>query len=146
MSTSTLQLDCPHCHTTNRIPEARVNDGPRCGACKAPILSGAPLSLTQANFMPLARSLDKPLLVDFWAPWCAPCRSFAPTYSQVAQQRNDVVFAKVDTEAESFLGQQFGIRSIPTLALFKRGQELARISGALPASELGRWIDTASNS
>jgi thioredoxin 2 len=137
-----MQISCPHCHKPNRFPIDRIAQDPLCGACKKSLLS-APIELNQGNFAEATGQTHLPVLVDFWAPWCGPCTQFAPTFTTAAQRyANQVVFAKVNTEAEQLLGSQFQIRSIPTLAVFKGGKELDRLSGALRPPELDQYVNT----
>lgn len=137
-----MQISCPHCHKQNRFPIDRIAQDPICGACKNSLLS-LPIELNQANFAKMSGQSDLPVLVDFWAPWCGPCTQFAPTFTAAAQKfANQLVFAKVNTETEQLLGSQFQIRSIPTLAVFKGGKELDRLSGALRPVELEQYINT----
>jgi thioredoxin 2 len=137
-----MQISCPHCYKKNRFPIDRLTQDPICGACKNSLLS-LPIELNQANFAEMSGQSDLPVLVDFWAPWCGPCTQFAPTFSAAAQKfAGQLIFAKVNTEAEQQLGSQFQIRSIPTLAVFKGGKELDRLSGALRPAELEQYINT----
>lgn len=135
-----IQLNCPHCHTANRIPEERLADHPVCGSCRQPLLDA--VHAMDASTLPQALGQSAlPVIVDFWAPWCAPCRSFAPTFATAAQRHGGkLLFTKVDTEAEQAIGVRFQIRSIPTLAVFQGGQELGRVSGALPPAQLESLI------
>ncbi len=136
-----LIVVCPHCHAANRIPADRLADGGSCGKCKAQLFAGEPVELGAANFDTHAERSDIPLLVDFWAPWCGPCRSMAPAFAQAAKQLEpEFRLAKVNTEDEPQLAARFGIRSIPTLALFRNGREVARQSGAMDAASLIRWV------
>ncbi|MHB1075814.1 thioredoxin TrxC [Thiobacillus sp.] len=132
---------CPHCHAVNRVPAARLAQDPRCGQCHQPLFTGHPVALTAAIFDRHIQRSDIPVLVDFWAPWCGPCKMMAPQFEQVARLLEPGVrLVKVDTEAEQQLGAQFGIRSIPTLALLAGGREVARQPGAMGAQEIVRWV------
>jgi thioredoxin 2 len=137
----TVHVVCPHCQTPNRLARERLGDGARCGNCKQPLLPGRPIELTKAAFERHLGADTLPLVVDFWAPWCAPCRMMAPAYEPAAAQlAPEVRLAKVDTEAEPELATRFAIRAIPTLIAFKDGREVARRSGASDLPGLVQWI------
>lgn len=132
-----LHLVCPHCAAVNRVPAARLADAPSCGKCARPLFTGHPVELDAARFDHYIGRNDIPVLVDFWAPWCAPCRQMAPAFAQAAGMLEPSVrLAKVDTEAQQALAARFGIRSIPTLVRLERGRETGRDSGALPAARI----------
>lgn len=133
-------IPCPACNGLNRIPSERLGDAPRCGRCKSPVLPNAPITLNQASFAAQLKG-DLPLLVDVWADWCGPCKAFAPTFAQAAAQlQGRCRLGKLDSEANPQLSAQLGIRSIPSLILFRGGVEVARQSGALPLPQLLAWL------
>ena len=136
-----MELVCPNCGVVNRVPAERLSDKPQCGKCGSALLPGRPIDLTAQAFEKFVTRTELPVVVDFWAPWCGPCKMFAPVFSQVAAELDTrFCFAKVNTEAEQTLAAKYGIRSIPTLAIFAAGKETARLSGALDAAGLKRWL------
>ena len=135
-----LHLVCPHCHSINRVPTARLGEQPNCGQCHQPIFAGQPLELTGSTFERYINKNDVPVLVDFWAPWCGPCKMMAPAFKEAAALLEPHVrLAKVNTDVEQTVGAQYRIRSIPTLILFKGGRELARQAGAMTTRDIVRW-------
>ncbi|MCG2586344.1 thioredoxin TrxC [Massilia sp. TS11] len=137
-----MHFVCPACSATNRVPEARLADGPVCGRCGAELAPAEPIALTDATLPAYLAKSEQPVLIDFWAAWCGPCKMMAPQFAQAARQRGDVRFVKVDTDACPQASARFQIRSIPTLALFVGGREVGRVAGAMSAADLQRWLDT----
>jgi len=136
-------LVCPHCDAVNRIPAEKLSANPRCGRCKEPLFTGSPVELSDRNFDKHLKRNDVPLVVDFWAPWCGPCKMMAPHFKSVtAQMEPRVRFAKLNTEQAQRTAAQYNIRSIPTVAIFTNGREVARQAGALDARRLTQWIQS----
>lgn len=136
----TLHIVCPHCDSINRLPADKLGSGGKCGKCSKPLFDDRPIALGAANFVRHATKNDIPLLVDFWAPWCDPCKMMAPVFEQAAGQLQPMLrLAKVNTEEQQQLATQYQIRSIPTLAVFKHSRELGRMAGAMDLSQLTRW-------
>ncbi|MBI1891875.1 MAG: thioredoxin TrxC [Burkholderiales bacterium] len=143
MNSTSLHIVCPHCQTTNRVPAERLGEAPNCGRCHQALFAGHPVNVSTAEFDRQLNSSDIPLLVDFWAPWCGPCRMMAPAFEQAAAElepRFRVI--KVNTEDEPALAARYGICSIPTLAVFNKGREIKRQAGAAGAPDIVRWASS----
>ena len=138
-----LEIVCPHCTAVNRVQSDRLNQGPKCGKCKEDLFAHHPMELTSQTFEKTISRTGIPVVIDFWASWCGPCKMMAPVFQQAAARLEPRVrLAKVNTETEQMLASQFRIQSIPTLVIFKNGREVARQPGAMDLNNLLKWIQT----
>ncbi len=135
-----MLIVCSNCMAKNRVPDARLQDQPTCGKCKNALLPSHPIELNDQNFLHYVINTELPIVVDFWAEWCGPCKAMAPQFSQAAQLAPQYRFVKVDTEQAQKISSQFNIRSIPTLIVYTNGQEIARQAGAMQAVQLLNWL------
>jgi len=138
-----VHIVCPHCTAVNRIPTTRLGDHPNCGKCKKPLFTGHPVELTDQNFAKFIAKSDLPVVVDFWAEWCGPCKMMAPAFVEAsAQLEPKVILAKLNTEVAQQSAAQFSIRGIPSILLFKNGKEAARQAGALNVQQIIQWVNS----
>jgi len=135
-----MLIVCPNCMTKNRVPEERLQDNPTCGKCQQALLPTLPIELNDQNFFHYVQNTELPIVVDFWAEWCGPCKMMAPQFSQAASIAPQYRFVKVDTEQARQISAQFNILSIPTIAVFRNGKVIAREAGTMPASQLLAWL------
>lgn len=137
-----MHYTCPSCATINRLPTNKPAAEATCGRCKSPLVNGLPVDLTDQSFSRFINKNDLPIVVDFWASWCGPCKMMAPVFSKLSEQmQSQLRFAKVNTEEAQQISSQLGIRSIPTLILYHQGKEIDRLAGALPEPQLRQWIE-----
>jgi thioredoxin 2 len=136
-----LHVVCGACGAVNRVPAERLSESPKCGKCHAPLLPGEPVELTEASFDRFVARNDLPVVVDFWADWCGPCKMMAPVFAQAAREQGTRFrFAKLDTDAQGAIAARYGIRSIPSLLVFRQGQEVDRVAGALDPASLRAFL------
>lgn len=134
---------CPHCSATNAIAQERLGDKPQCGKCKQTLFTGHPVALNDQNFTKFIAKSDVPVVVDFWADWCGPCKMMAPAYAEAsAQLEPNVILAKLNTEEAQQTAAQFNIRSIPSIIMFKNGKEVSRQAGALSSQQIVEWVQS----
>lgn len=137
----TVKIVCPHCFVANRVPDARLSDRPQCGKCGDPLFQGKPLPVNERQFRSVLDGSEVPVIVDFWASWCAPCRMFAPVFEQAATLLEPHArLLKLDTQANHRLAAELGIQSIPTIAIYQDGREIRRRAGAMPLNHFLNWV------
>jgi thioredoxin 2 len=137
-----VAIVCPQCFVTNRVPDTRLADAPTCGKCHQALFQASPVSVDMAQFQKMIAYNDIPVIVDFWAQWCGPCKMFAPVYAQAAEKLEPRYrLLKVDTEAHQDIASQYRIQSIPTIAVFKQAKEVTRQAGAMQLGQLLQWVE-----